>query len=554
MSDVAEDALRRGRRITGAVVDLEEEDGHLAARDRVVRAIAQGVRRAPARDALGVELFDPVGREVGRADVAEDRPRGRRRHVSRAVSRAQQEHRHLGARDRGARAEVAAAASGRDPVADHRLDGRVEGARLRHVEKVGEPAARDDAGAGARIVDGDVVEEAGPARGHRRADACRARDARRGRRAADRHGRAADELVAVDRDRRTSGGRTRRSGDVGDLVRGRGTERTRSQERRQGEDSAFSREHGHLGFRVYPIASGKLRPSRLRRATGHSVHKKDRSAAPSHVSGPAIDPVLRVRLQAGAREELPDLRVDLPRLRVVVVRVARDLGQRDGESPGLQGIGRRPDARQREERVLRADEDRDRDLARREVEEGVVRRVDGARVRGRGGEVLGLEARHLECEHRARGMAEEVDAARIDRDVLLDLLDEVAQQQRPVLRRSPVHRVRRIGTGQDDALLVREGLPLGDERLAVAPRAVEHDDEGRRMLRRDAGWDVQIVGPLLVAGDERALLDLRRCAARRREGERENGQGEARPHRPFTTGGTPDALPGPRRTYRGRWR
>ena len=121
--DVGEDAHRRRRRVAGAVVDLQEKRRHLRAGDRRGRAVAQGIRRAAARHALGVELLDPVRREVAGGDVREHRPRRRRRHVRRAVARAEQEHRHLRACHRRGGAVVAAPAAGRDPVPDDRLDG-----------------------------------------------------------------------------------------------------------------------------------------------------------------------------------------------------------------------------------------------------------------------------------------------------------------------------------------------------------------------------------------------------------------------------------------------
>ncbi len=256
--NVREDSGRRGRHVSRAVVDLQEERRHLPAGHRGAGAVAQGARRAAAGDPLGVELLDPVGPEVGGRDVGEDGPGRRGRNVTRAVACPEEEDRHLRAGDQRGGAVVAAAAARGDPVPDDRLDRGVEGARLRDVGEVGEPAFRQDRGSVSRVRDDHVVESAGEPARARRADARRARDRGSDGDPADRDRGAGLELIADEVHRGSAGCRPRGSVHVGELERSRGRGRRRDpraqqtqgerEERREGRSSRESFSHRHRSF------------------------------------------------------------------------------------------------------------------------------------------------------------------------------------------------------------------------------------------------------------------------------------------------------------------
>src|SRR5690242_18959369 len=109
---------------------LRDEDGHLAARVVVERAVVAAT--AAADDLLRGELLDPVG-ERGRTGHVRERARAVRGQVARAVLRLEQEHRHLVAADRILRAVVAAAAAAGDALGGERLDPVGERRRAGHV-------------------------------------------------------------------------------------------------------------------------------------------------------------------------------------------------------------------------------------------------------------------------------------------------------------------------------------------------------------------------------------------------------------------------------------
>ena len=67
--DVREDARAGGRRVGGAVLGLQQEDGHLCAGDRVVAAVVAG--SASGRDAVAVHLLDVGVEDVGLRHVEE---------------------------------------------------------------------------------------------------------------------------------------------------------------------------------------------------------------------------------------------------------------------------------------------------------------------------------------------------------------------------------------------------------------------------------------------------------------------------------------------------
>src|SRR5687768_4143162 len=124
-----------------------------------------------------------------------------------------------------------------------------------------------------------------------------------------------------------------------------------------------------------------------------------------------------------AREELPGVSVDLPRAHVIVVVVVPQLAELDGKPALGESVASCANAREREKDVARPDDQEDRRLAGRVLENGVVLAFERARVRSGRREVLGLERRDLESEDRACRMPEEVDAPAVDRDLAPRLLD-----------------------------------------------------------------------------------------------------------------------------------
>src|SRR5215472_14446938 len=113
---------------------LREEDRHLRARVRAVRAVERRRGLATAGDRFGVELFDPIG-EQARAWHVSENPRAGWRRVAWAVLGLQQKRRHLGSSDRIARTVIAAAAARRDPFGRELLDPVREEARARDVRE-----------------------------------------------------------------------------------------------------------------------------------------------------------------------------------------------------------------------------------------------------------------------------------------------------------------------------------------------------------------------------------------------------------------------------------
>src|SRR5262249_39306098 len=97
--DIAEDAGAGWRRISDAVLGLQEKRGHLGSADDAVGAILKSRNRvAAAGDVLVVELLDPVGEaDSGRAGNVREGSgwRTRRRDEGCSVLALQEEDRHL---------------------------------------------------------------------------------------------------------------------------------------------------------------------------------------------------------------------------------------------------------------------------------------------------------------------------------------------------------------------------------------------------------------------------------------------------------------------------
>ena len=78
---------------------------------------------------------------------------------------------------------------------------------------------------------------------------------------------------------------------------------------------------------------------------------------------------------------------------------------------------------------------------------------------------------------------------------------------RAFLRNPPGLRVGGVRSDQDDAFGFRERQPRIDERLAVASRAVQQEQQ-RRVSRGGLLGNEKIVGPGDATGTEGELLDL----------------------------------------------
>src|SRR5215203_6415663 len=77
--------LREGPSGGGQVEGSDQEDGHLVAAHRAVRAVADRVGGAAAGEALAGELLDPGGSEGVRRHVGEHRARGGWRNEERSM-------------------------------------------------------------------------------------------------------------------------------------------------------------------------------------------------------------------------------------------------------------------------------------------------------------------------------------------------------------------------------------------------------------------------------------------------------------------------------------
>ena len=117
-------------RASGQTEGPHQEGGHLAPGGGRARAVVPAP--AAGRDALVVELLDPIGVLARAGHVAED-PGTDGRRVRRTVLRLQQEDRHLGPGHRCGRAVVPAPAPGRDSLVREPLDPVGVLARAGHV-------------------------------------------------------------------------------------------------------------------------------------------------------------------------------------------------------------------------------------------------------------------------------------------------------------------------------------------------------------------------------------------------------------------------------------
>ncbi len=157
------------------------------------------------------------------------------------------------------------------------------------------------------------------------------------------------------------------------------------------------------------------------------------------------------------------------------------------------------------EPVLRADDEQIGNLSGRVVEEVEVLRLERSRIGDDCGEVVRLERRHLEREDRPRGMPEEVHAPAGDRLLAGDLVDDVVQQGRAVLGRSPVDGIVRVGPDDDDFLFLGENLPGRDVRLAALARTVKRHEQRQLPLRCRSRRDEEKENSLLPLPGNRLL-------------------------------------------------
>ena len=145
---------------------------------------------------------------------------------------------------------------------------------------------------------------------------------------------------------------------------------------------------------------------------------------------------------------------------------------------------------------------------------------DRAGMNGHGGKVLRFENAHRNAVDRAGRVAENIHAPAVDRVVRLHRLDNMAQQERPVVAHAPPLPNGRVRPGQDDAFLLGQRLPVLDQDLSVATRAVQQDDERRRLVFGAVGHE-QVVRAFSVLGRHGFFGDLLGVRAR---GERQNQQ------------------------------
>ena len=195
--NVAEDPDRRRRAVAAAVFGPQQEHRHLAAGDRVVRAVH--LHAAARRNPFRREPLDPVGCKRRDGHIVEDGSRRVRRQVIGSVLTPQDEDRHLRPRDHLVRAVVAAAAAERDPTPAQLLDRAGEEVRRGDVEKASEPGIGERRIHAARPGHHDVVDGAGRQRRNRHVDLAVVDhlDSRRGD-SPDRNGRPRPEVLPVD--------------------------------------------------------------------------------------------------------------------------------------------------------------------------------------------------------------------------------------------------------------------------------------------------------------------------------------------------------------------
>jgi hypothetical protein len=109
-------------------------------------------------------------------------------------------------------------------------------------------------------------------------------------------------------------------------------------------------------------------------------------------------------------------------------------------------------------------------------------------------------------------MPEEVHAPAVDRLLLSDLIDDVVQEERAVLGRSPVDGIVRVGPDDDDFLFLSEILPGRDIRLAALARTVKRQEQRQLPLRRRSRRNEEEKNPLLPLPGDPLLRDLRGLA------------------------------------------
>ena len=142
-------------------------------------------------------------------------------------------------------------------------------------------------------------------------------------------------------------------------------------------------------------------------------------------------------------------------------------------------------------------------------------------MNGHGGKVLRFEHAHRNPMNRAGRVAEDIHATPVDRVVGLHRLDDVAQQERSIVAHAPPVADDGVRAGEDDAFLLGQRLPVLEQDLSVAARAVQEDDERRRLVLGAVGHE-QVVRAFGVLGHDGFFGDLLGVRAR---GERQNQQG-----------------------------
>ena len=101
-------------------------------------------------------------------------------------------------------------------------------------------------------------------------------------------------------------------------------------------------------------------------------------------------------------------------------------------------------------------------------------------MHGDGGEILRFEDAHGYAEDRTCRVPEYIHRATIDGVVGLNRLHYVTDEERSIVT-PPAFADHRVGAGENDSLLLGQGLPVLDEYLAVAAGTVEKDQEWRRL-------------------------------------------------------------------------
>src|SRR5207249_4129678 len=118
--------------------------------------------------------------------------------------------------------------------------------------------------------------------------------------------------------------------------------------------------------------------------------------------------VLRVLLERVRAQELPRLPVDVVGAAVIVVRVARHFRQLDAKAALVEERARVADEAQRHARVVRPDPHRDRYLAPRQIDVGVVALAQAAGMDRHRRKIFGLEEPQTQALPGASRVAEEV--------------------------------------------------------------------------------------------------------------------------------------------------